>query len=175
MPRSERCLPTRLFIYRNAARPPVRSRGISPVVGVVCLLAVTALLAAVVVAAVPAAPDSAPVVATFDLDVDADGMGELRVTHTGGNEIDPESIGLDVHVADAPLAKPPPVPFFSARGFESAPTGAFNSGRTEPWRAGETASLALAGTNEPAIDPGDTVTVRLYVDGDLLAELETVA
>jgi len=153
----------------------VSSRGISPVIGVVCLLAVTVLLAAVVVAAVPADPGSAPTVATFELDVDADGMGELRVTHTGGNAIDPDSIGIDVRVDDAPLAKPPPVPFFSARGFESAPTGAFNSGKTEPWRAGETASLALAGTNEPAIDPGDTVTVRLYIDGDPLAELEATA
>jgi len=41
--------------------------------------------------------------------------------------------------------------------------------------AGETASLTLAGTNEPGIDAGDAVLVRVYVDGHRVAELETTA
>jgi len=151
----------------------VSERGLSPVVGVVCLLAVTVLLAAVVVAAVPTGPPPEPTVATFDLDVDPG--GEIRLTHAGGEPVEPGAIDLEIRVDGEPLAEPPPVPFFSANGFESAPEGAFNSALSGPWVAGETASLTLAGTNEPGIDAGDAVLVRVYVDGHRVAELETTA
>jgi flagellin-like protein len=151
----------------------MRSRGLSPVVGVVCLVGLTVALAAAVGLAVPTDVASEPTVAAFDASVEP--TGELRLTHRGGDPIDPEAIELRIRVNDEPLERQPPVPFFSARGFGSAPTGAFNSATAEPWRAGETASLRIAGTNEPAIEAGDTVTIRLFIDGYSAAELEVTA
>lgn len=148
-------------------------RGLSPVVGVVCLLAVTVLLAAVVVVALPTGPPSPPTAAAFELE--ADPGGEIRLTHAGGEAIEPGAIDLGIRVDGEPIAEQPPVPFFSARGFESAPEGAFNSALSEPWVAGETATLTLAGTNEPSIDAGDAVAVRVYVDDHRVATLETTA
>ncbi|WP_181691502.1 type IV pilin [Natronomonas sp. LN261] len=148
-------------------------RGISPVVGVVCLLAVTVILAATVVVTVPVGSALEPTVASFE--ATADPTGEIRVTHTGGDVIDPESVDVHVRVDGEPLAQQPPVPFFSARGFESAPTGAFNSATAGDWRVGETASFRTAGTNEPGIDSGDTVTIRLYVNEYSVTELDVRA
>ena len=149
------------------------SRGVSPLVGVLCLLVVTVALAATVVVTVPVGSAPEPTVATFD--AAADPTGEIRVTHTGGDVIDPETLDVRVRVEGEPLAEQPPVPFFSASGFESAPTGAFNSATADAWRVGETASFRTAGTNEPAITPGDTVTIRLSVDGYSVANLEVTA
>ncbi|MFQ3283360.1 MAG: flagellin-like protein [Natronomonas sp.] len=149
------------------------SRGVSPLVGVLCLLVVTVALAATVVVTVPVGSVPEHTVATFD--AAADPTGEIRVTHTGGDVIDPETLDIRIRVEGEPLAEQPPVPFFSARGFESAPTGAFNSAAATAWRAGETASFRTAGTNAPPIDPGDTVTIRLYADDYNIAELEVTA
>jgi flagellin-like protein len=149
----------------------VSYRGLSPVIGVVCLVGITVVLAATVGVVVPASIPAEPTVATFDVAVEPD--GELRMTHQGGDVIDPESIALHVRVDGEPLAEQPPVPFFSASGFESAPTGAFNSATGGTWRTGETASLRIAATNAPAIEPGDTISIRLSVDGYGVVELET--
>jgi FlaG/FlaF family flagellin (archaellin) len=149
------------------------ARGLSPVVGVVCLVGLTAVLAATVGLAVPSTVAPEPTLATFDAAVEP--TGELRVTHQGGDAIDPESLSLSVRVDGEPLEEQPPVPFFSASGFGSAPTGAFNSATDGRWRTGETATLRIAATNEPSIEAGDTVTVRLAVDGYGVTELEATA
>jgi flagellin-like protein len=148
-------------------------RALSPVIGVVCLLAVTVALATVVGATAPMVSPSTPATASFS--ATAEPSGELTVTHQGGDSIAPAAVDLRVRIEDEPLGTQPPVPFFSARGFESGPTGPFNSATTGEWRAGETASLRIAGTNSPTIQPGDTVTIRLYVDGNSVTELETTA
>ena len=149
------------------------ARGLSPIVGVVCLVAVTTLLASVVAVTVPVGSTPEPTVATFDAGADQD--GEVSLLHSGGDVIDPEALEIRIEIDGEPLAEQPPVPFFSAVGFDSAPTGAFNSATTELWRAGETASLTIAGTNEPTIDPGDTVRLRIYVDGYNVATAEVTA
>lgn len=146
-------------------------RAVSPVVGVVCLLAVTVLLAAVVGASLGMSPPSAPTAASFE--ATAEPTGEIAIVHRGGDSIDPATIDLRIRVDGELLDRQPPVPFFSASGFESAPSGPFNSATTEQWRAGETASLRIAATNSPVPHPGDTVAVRLLVDGQRIAQLET--
>jgi flagellin-like protein len=148
----------------------MRFRGLSPVVGVVCLVGLTVVLAALVGTMVPTEIADEPTVATFDAAVEP--TGELRMTHRGGDPIDPAEIELRVRVEGDPLERQPPVPFFSARGFGSGPTGAFNSATSELWRAGETASLRIADTNAPTIEAGDTVSIQLLVDGYRTAELE---
>ncbi|MFC6837181.1 type IV pilin [Halomarina ordinaria] len=148
-------------------------RAVSPVVAVVCLLAVTVAAAATVgvfAQGLADSPTAAPApTAALSLAVDAED-DELALTHRSGDPIDPDDLRLRVAVDGDPLARQPPVPFFSARGFESGPTGAFNSATGGDWRAGETARLRLAGTNT-AIEEGSHVTVRVWVDGRPVARL----
>lgn len=150
-------------------------RAVAPVVGVPILVAVTVALAAVVGAVVVGSPGApaAPTQATFE--ASADSTGEIRVVHTGGDAVDPAALELTVRVDGDPLAHQPPVPFFSARGFESGPTGVFNSAARGEWRAGEAASLRVAGSNEPTLSAGAAVEVRIYADGVALAVLEVTA
>lgn len=149
------------------------ARAASSVVGVVLLTAVTVVAAAAVGATVVVDPlEPAP---TASFDVAADASGEISVTHHGGDPVDPDDLRLRVRVDGRPLAEQPPVPFFAARGFESGPTGPSNSATDGEWRAGETASLRVAGTNDPAVTAGATVELRLYVDDERIALLRTRA
>jgi len=149
------------------------SRGLSPVVSVCCLVVVTVGLAAVVGAAVPMPTVSEPDAVAFA--AEADPGGEIRLTHRGGDAIDPADLSLRIEIEGEPLAEQPPVPFFSAAGFEPGPTGAFNSATGGRWRAGETATLRVASTNAPAIEAGDTVTIAVFVDEQRVATLEVTA
>lgn len=148
-------------------------RAASPVVGVVLLTAVTVVAASAVGTAVVVDPPEPPPTAAFELAADA--SGEIRVTHHGGDAVDPDSLRVRVRVDGEPLAEQPPVPFFAAAGFEGGPTGAFNSATDGEWRAGETAMFRLAATNEPTVTSGAAVEVRLYVDDQRIALLETTA
>jgi hypothetical protein len=80
-------------------------------------------------------------------------------------------LAVRVTVAGTPLRHQPPVRFFAARGFRAGPTGPFNAAADPAWTAGETASLRLASTNAPGIDPDDRVVVRVLVDGRRVATL----
>ena len=148
-------------------------RGLSPIVGVVSLLAVTVILSTVVGLSVPTTTMSEPTVASFE--GTAEPNGEIRITHHAGDPIDPEALDVRIYVNDEPLAEQPPVPFFSARGFASAPGGAFNSASSDHWDVGETASLRIAETNAPAVASGDSVTAQLYADDHRIAIIEMVA
>lgn len=148
------------------------NRAVAPVVGVALLVAVTVLLASAVAAGVvqTPGPPGAPAIASFAAEADA--TGAIEVVHTGGDAVDPDELELNVRVDGVPLEFQPPVPFFSARGFESGPTGVFNSATRGDWRAGEAASLRVAGSNEPSLSRGATVEVRIRVDGVRVAVLE---
>lgn len=147
-------------------------RAVAPVVGVPLLVAVTVALATAVGVGVvqrPAAP-AAPTQATFE--ASADSTGEIRVVHTGGDAVDPADLAVTVRVDGDPLAFQPPVPFFSARGFESGPTGVFNSATRGEWRAGEAASLRVAGSNELTLSADTTLEIRIFADDVSIAVLE---
>jgi FlaG/FlaF family flagellin (archaellin) len=161
---------------RTRPRPAVGRRAVAPAVGVVLLVALTVALAAVVgVAAlgtagdVPGAPDGSDPVA-LSLSVDA-GADRLALTHRAGAPLDVRELVVRISVAGTSLRHQPPVPFFAARGFRAGPTGPFNVGADPLWSAGETASLRLASTNAPGIDPGDRVVVRVAVDDRPVATL----
>jgi flagellin-like protein len=147
----------------------VSDRALSPVIGCLLLTAITVVGAVVVGTAVAVDPPSPAPAAHFEAEADA--SGAVRVTHLGGAAIAPENLRVRVRVDGEPLAAQPPVPFFSARGFESGPTGPFNSAYTGEWRAGETAAFRVAGTNEPTLTAGAMVEIRIYVDGTETAEL----
>ena len=150
------------------------ARASSTAVGVVLLVVVTVSLAGLLATAVDADLATGPPVARMDLDVTA-ATDRIALTHRAGDSLDVASLRIRVTVAGEPLAHQPPVPFFAARGFASAPTGPFNSATLGPWTAGETAALELAGTNSPLIDPGDSVRLTVRTDRGLVADLTTTA
>jgi FlaG/FlaF family flagellin (archaellin) len=150
--------------------------GTSPVVGVVLAVALTVVLASgvAVAFAVGVAPAEPAPTARVSLAADAD-ADRLVLQHRGGDALDVDALRVVVTVDGEALAHQPPVPFFAATGFEPGPTGPFNRGYDGAWTAGETASVALAGTNDPAIAPGDRVTVALYENDAVVARASTTA
>ena len=146
-------------------------RAAAPVVGVVLLVAVTVASAAGLGVLLAVDPPAAAPTASFDCVATSD--GEIRVTHRGGEAVDPSTLRVRVRVDGRPLAEQPPVPFFAARGFESGPTGPFNSAHTGSWTADETASLRVASTNRPTLEAGATVELRLYAGDRPIVTLET--
>lgn len=154
----------------------MRDRGLAPVVGVALLVLVSVGLAAVVAGGL-AAVDAGdpPPRATLEVAADAD-TNRISVTHRGGDALDPADVSVYVEVAGTELDRQPPLPFFSARGFVSGPTGPFNPAWSDDWSAGETASLRIAETNEHAgVDAGDSVRVAVRVDGRAIADQTVVA
>ena len=147
------------------------ARGVAPLTGVLLVLLTVGLAATVsgvvLVGDTPVSEASTPRV-SLSLSVHGD---SLELTHRGGDALDVTALRLVVTVGGEPLAHQPPVPFFSARGFRSGPTGPFNRAADPRWTAGETASVRVAGTNQPMLSgsESETVTVRVYADGAVVA------
>jgi hypothetical protein len=141
---------------------------------VILLVALTVALAAVAGVAVTAVGTTdevagdRPVVLSLSVDPGAD---RLTFVHRAGASLDARRLALRVRVAGTPLDHQPPVPFFAARGFRAGPTGPFNVAADPDWSAGERASLRLASTNAPGIDPGDRVVVEVSVGDRRVATL----
>jgi flagellin-like protein len=148
-------------------------RAVSSVVGTVVLLGVVVVGATAVFAAVPAGEPATVPTARLSLTAEA-GPDRVALTHEGGDTLSAAALDVTVRVDGEPLAHQPPVPFFAATGFESGPTGPFNSAHGGRWRAGETAAVVLASTNTQ-LDPGDAVAVTVRTDAGVVARLETTA
>lgn len=146
-------------------------RGASPVVAVVLLVGVTVVCAAAVGSLLfgqaGAITEPAPR-ASLSLSVTDD---RISLVHEGGDALDASQLRLRVGVNGTPLTHQPPVPFFSAQGFVPGPSGPFNSASDPTWTAGEVASFEVAGTNGPALEPGDEVTVEVYRGESMVASL----
>ncbi|ARS91789.1 type IV pilin [Natrarchaeobaculum aegyptiacum] len=159
----------------HAEAPDSDGRAISPVLGVVLLLAITVCLAGVLaVALTSVSVGTAPATATFDLEADGE-TDEIRLEHVSGDEIDVRDLSIVVAVDGTDLTHQPPVPFVGADGFDGAPSGAFNEEADPVWRSGERVAFVLASTNDPVLESGDRVRVSLAVDGQQVARLETTA
>ncbi|MBP1922349.1 hypothetical protein J2751_001357 [Halorubrum alkaliphilum] len=148
-----------LIRSRLATRFRSASRAVAPLAGVL-LVAITVLLAGGVVTAALDAPAEPAPTATFSLS--AEGT-QLTLTHEGGDPVPVDDLTVHVSVNDEPLARQPPVPFFSASGFRPGPNGPFNTASDDEWVVGGSASFAVAGTNEPTPGAGDVVEIRLSV------------
>jgi len=170
----DRSPPPRSSPLRNAAGDAGRSaRALAPVAGVL-LLAITVVLAGGVVTVALGAPaESAEPAPTTSLSLSATG-DRIALSHRGGDALNASELDVRVRVDGEPLARQPPVPFFSAAGFRPGPTGAFNAASDDEWRVGGSASFRVAGTNDPVLEPGRTVVVEVSVDGRPVATLETV-
>ena len=136
------------------------------------LVAITVVLAGGVAAAALGGPSATvPPSAVLSLSATDD---RIAIEHRGGDPIDVAAVTVRVSVDGEPLDEQPPVPFFSAAGFRPGPTGAFNAASDDTLRAGETATLRVADTNDPTLDPGRRVTVEVTADGRPVATLEAV-
>jgi len=136
------------------------TRSVSSVVGVALLVGVTVVFSVTLLGLVDTdRPTPAP---TASLSVTADASTDrIAVSHEAGDELDVTSLDLHITVDGRALRYQPPVPFFAADGFASGPEGPFNTASPDSFRAGETATLGLAATNDPLLEPGDTVTVQI--------------
>ncbi|MFP4591583.1 MAG: type IV pilin [Halobacteriales archaeon] len=154
-------------------------RGLSPVVGAVCLVVVVVGLVGATVAILPGTPDGAsdPTRARLSLTANAsDAGGGLELRHEGGTPIDLREVDVEIDVDGVPLAHQPAVPFNGHRGFNGAASGAFHPETDDVWRAGETAGLTIAATsNHPTVEPGSQVTVRIRRDDRVVAEVSAAA
>ncbi|AGB17166.1 Protein of unknown function (DUF1628) [Halovivax ruber XH-70] len=157
----------------HTGRPRLRS--ISPVVGVIALVALTVCLGAVVAVGVSSVEIGAESPA-FGFEATAESATDrIVLEHQHGDEIDVSTIDVVVTVDGEALAVQPPVPFFQEDGFRGGPSGPFNSRADSRWRVGERAGFRLASTNAPTIDPGDEIVVSIERDGNLLGQASTVA
>ncbi len=139
------------------------------------LIALTVCLAAVVAVGIGAwSLESGPPTATFELSADGD-RSTVVIEHRTGDPIDVDGLTVVIAVNGTNLSRQPPIPFVGAKGFDGAPDGPFNAKGDREWTAGERAGLAIAETNSPKLEVGDSVTVTLVVDGKLIAKLEGVA
>ncbi|WP_262488559.1 type IV pilin N-terminal domain-containing protein [Halorubrum aquaticum] len=137
------------------------------------LVAMTVVLAVGVTAATTIDPPAEPApTAMVSMEVEGD---RITLTHDGGDPIAVDDLSVRVSVNGEPLARQPPVPFFSAAGFRPGPTGAFNAASDDEWVVGGSASFRIAGTNDPHVAPGDRVEVRLAVRERPVATLEATA
>ncbi|MCF2241089.1 type IV pilin [Halobacterium salinarum] len=148
-------------------------RGSAPVVAVVAVVAITVLAGAAVFAVAPSVTTPPPPQRGVSVSAAADGT--VAVTLLSGPPIDPAAVSLRVRVAGTDLAHQPPVPFLSATGFYSGPTGAFNAASAGRWRVGTTTTLVIAPTNDPLPAAGDPVRVTLAVRGHVVAVADTTA
>lgn len=140
-----------------------------------CLLAITVCVAGVVLVGVSTwTPASPAATATFDLSADGD-RSTVTIAHRVGSSVDVHELSITVLVDGTELAEQPPVPFVGASGFDGAPTGPFNAKADSSWDVGEKASFAVAATNDPPLEAGVPVRVRLVVDGQVIADLEAIA
>jgi FlaG/FlaF family flagellin (archaellin) len=89
----------------------------------------------------------------------------LRVTHLAGPPLSLDNATTTITVDGDPLRHQPPLPFFAARGFQAAPTGAFNSGSDGTFSVGEDASMQIAQTNHPWPDRGSAVRLMIRSHG----------
>ena len=159
---------------RRATASHQTQRGSVPVVGTLLLVVLTVLLAVTLSTAViggPSTPESSPAVAV-ELSVDG---STLTLTQTHGEPLDIEQLSMEITVDGQPLEQQPPVPFFAASGFESKSTGAFNPSGSTELAVGESASLTVASTNSPTIEPGARVSITLYTDEGRLITVDTTA
>lgn len=154
-----------------AVPSPGSARAVSQLVGMALFVALTVVVAGVVGAAtLQARPAEPGPRAALTLAVDA-GTDRLALAHEGGDQLAVADLRVRVSVDGVPLAHQPPVPFFVARGFRAGPTGPFNVASDGIWSAGETAGVRVASTNEPTLEPGVAVRVRIYAGDRPVADL----
>jgi flagellin-like protein len=152
----------------------VSRRAVSPVIGVVLIVAVTVVLAAVVGAfaiGIGGQTNDAPQAAiTADMETaETYGNPKIVLTHASGDKLDVRDLTVRIFVDGQPLESQPDVPGSGMPGFFGFPSGPFRQGNNNVWTAGEEAALTIAGTNSPQPSAGSRVVVKIYSEGKAVA------
>lgn len=155
-------------------------RGVAPVIGIVTMVLITVVLAALVGGMFFGVglenPPEASIVADATYD-GANGTTRVSLTHRSGDRLDVTDLTVRVAINGEPLEHQPTVPDVGMDGFRHAPSGPFNGGNGSTdtvWTAGEVAGFEIAGTNEPIPTPGDRLTVRIFADGHPVVVRDTI-
>lgn len=156
------------------------SRAVSTTLGVLLLTALTLVFATVAGVAVVATERPAdvpePVVLSASATVDTDDETvQVVLVHEGGPHLDVREIDVRIAADGDRLVHQPPVPFYSASGFASFPSGPFNPVTDPRWEPGERAGLVITGENAEPVVPGGTVKIEVYRDDLPIAVVETTA
>lgn len=152
----------------------VGTRSISPVVGVVVLVFLVVSLSVTVGMAVQTTVRDPPPTASLTVTAHAT-TDRIVLHHEHGESLNINRLNVTVSVDGTPLDEQPPVPFFAAEGFESGPTGPFNSKSDRQLRAGESAGFRIAETNSPQLSPDSTVTVTVATEKAVILREEIQA
>lgn len=155
---------------RGERRPSTRAT--IPVIGTVLLIALTVFVALTIGTALLGVGSTTEPTPTAAIELSVD-ENTLVFSHDHGEPLNVTAISIQIAVDGEPLVDQPPVPFFAANGFESGPTGPFNSESDNKWRVGQTASLTVADTNQPTLDSGSTVSVTITTDEGAVIRTET--
>ncbi len=150
------------------------NRATAPVVGVLVLIGVTLTVGAALGVVVSADPTEPAPMVSFDVTAAAE-TDEIRISHQRGDELDLDTVQIEISIDGEPLEHQPPVPFFAAEGFQGGPTGPFNAASADQWRAGETGGVQLAETNSPQLSAGETVRVQIQTETATIADISTEA
>ena len=157
------------------------SRAVSSALGVLLVTALTLVLAAVAGVAViatvsPATVSSADVPERVALSASANATtGQVDLVHEAGPALDVREIRVRISVGGTRLKHQPPVPFYSASGFGSFPSGPFNPVADPRWEPGEWAGLVITGGNAAPLVSGASVRIELYRGEYPIAAVETRA
>ena len=156
----------------TTCQPRAAERASVPVVGTVLLIALTVFVALVMTSTLLGVGSTAEPTPTAAIDLEVDG-NTLTMSHDHGDPLNVTAISIRITVDGEPLDEQPPVPFFAASGFESGPTGPFNAASDNEWQVGRTASLTVADTNQPTLESGSTVSVKITTDDGAVIQTET--
>lgn len=148
------------------------ARAAVPVVGTVLVIALTVVVALLLTTALLGVGSTSEPTPTAAIELSVE-ENTLVFSHNHGEPLNVTAISIRIAVDGEPLDEQPPVPFFAASGFDSGPTGPFNSASDNEWRVGQTASLTVADTNTPTLDSGSTVSVRITTDTGTVIRTET--
>lgn len=149
-------------------------RGSVPVLSSVLLIGVVVILAATVAGATFVLEDAATTKPAPTTTASLSASGDrLVLVHEGGESLDTATLDLRIAVNGEELTHQPELPFFAQQGFEPGPTGPFNSASDSAWTVGERASLRVAESNQPALEAGDTVEVRVVSEDTEVLRLST--
>ncbi|WP_080503144.1 type IV pilin [Halococcus morrhuae] len=153
-------------------------RAVAPVVGVVLLVGVTVVLAAIVGAfaiGIGQTDDVPKAAISADMATgETYGNPEILLTHVSGDELIVRNLTIRIFVDGEPLEPQPQVPVAAGmNGFFGAPSAPLQKGKDKTWTAGEETSLVIAGTNSPQPTAGSQVTVKIYTEGEPVATART--
>ena len=151
-----------------------RTRGLTPALGAICLLAIT-LLTSVGVGAAAMAFSPAEPTPQAAVDLSATGDGAVTLVHAGGETLRVDELSVRIVVDGEPVTHQPSVPFVGSPGYVGSPDGPFNAASDGRWHAGERATLRLAAANAPGLTVGSTVTVVLRTERGVVARLSATA